>query len=145
METSVGIGELAHRFGMRTSTLRYYEERGLLMPECRDSASRRRYGDAQIRRLAFIRMCQGASLTLDEIGVLADGTTDTGRDWRDVVNARIRHLDEQIASARAAREFLTGSLRCPSNHPALECPYVHQILDGQPGVQNQRSAGDSDR
>lgn len=129
MDSTLSIGELAQRFGLRTSTLRYYEQRSLLTPASKDSAGRRRYGDTEIRRLAFIRLCQDASLTLDEIAVLLGAPTESEHPWRDVVHARIRHLDEQIATAQAAREFLTNSLRCPSDHPALECPYVHQILD----------------
>ena len=52
---NVAIGEAAARLGLRTSALRYYEERGLLRPATRRKG-KRFYGQNELRRLAFIQL-----------------------------------------------------------------------------------------
>jgi DNA-binding transcriptional MerR regulator len=42
-ETTLTVGEAAHRVGLTTHTLRWYEQEGLVAPVGRDSAGRRRY------------------------------------------------------------------------------------------------------
>ena len=47
------IGEVARRAGVATSTVRFYERRGLLPADARRSGQRR-YHDESLRRLVFI-------------------------------------------------------------------------------------------
>ncbi|KWW97430.1 hypothetical protein TH66_17375 [Carbonactinospora thermoautotrophica] len=122
------IGEVARRIGVRPSAIRYYEERGLLAP-ARRVGGKRRYGIAELRRLAFIRMLQSVGLRLDEIAVVLGGRDPRGRGWRDVVEERVAALEERIAEAERAKAFLSSALRCRADHPAVSCPYVRRILD----------------
>ncbi|MFU8854618.1 MerR family transcriptional regulator [Micromonospora sp. SL1-18] len=123
----VPIGEAARRLGLNTSTLRYYEERGLVRPVTRRHGSRM-YGPQEIRRLAFVRAAQRLGMALDDIAVILSGPSAR---WRDVVRGQVRALDEQIERAGAAREFLGHALRCPSEHPVDECPHLGEVLDRQ--------------
>src|SRR5215207_7215931 len=61
------IGELAHRTGVATSALRYYERIGLLSPAAR-AGQRRQYTASSAERVALIRLDQDAGFTLEEIG-----------------------------------------------------------------------------
>ena len=71
------IGEVARRAGVATSTVRYYERRGLLAGRRRRSGQRR-YREETLRRLVFIGMLQDAGLALDDIdGIL--GAADVAR------------------------------------------------------------------
>src|SRR5215216_6553843 len=89
------IGELARRAGVPTSTVRYYERRGLLIPDARRSGQRR-YRDTSLRRLVFIGLMQDAGLSLDDIaGVLA---ADSVADWKQIGRRRLTALDDQLAS-----------------------------------------------
>src|SRR5437870_2449895 len=63
------IGELARRTGRRQSSIRYYEEIGVLPAPARISG-RRRYPDDFVRMLAVVDTAQRAGLTLDEIRAL---------------------------------------------------------------------------
>lgn len=47
----------ARRLGMRTSALRYYEQRGLVRPAGR-ARGQRVYGRPELRRLAFVQIAQ---------------------------------------------------------------------------------------
>lgn len=118
------VGQVAERLGLRVSALHFYERRGLLPPVPRDNG-RRRYDERHLRRLSFIGICQRAGLSLDQVALLLAAEPDQ---WRRMVGARIRQIDADIARLTLARETLTGSLRCPADHPADECPHVQSMI-----------------
>lgn len=69
--TSVPIGEIARRAGLRTSAVRYYERIGLLRPAPR-AGGQRRYDPSALHRLSAIRLAQRAGFSLEEIKRLFD-------------------------------------------------------------------------
>jgi DNA-binding transcriptional MerR regulator len=66
METLLSTGEVAQRSGKTASTIRYYEEIGLV-PAPHRIEGRRRYQPEFLRTLAVIDSAQRAGPTLDEI------------------------------------------------------------------------------
>jgi MerR family redox-sensitive transcriptional activator SoxR len=103
------IGEVAERARVATSTVRYYERRGLLRADARQSGQRR-YRTETLRRLVFIGMLQDAGLALDEIhGILHARTV---KEWKAIAAQRLGVLDQQIAQLQHAREVLTAALLC---------------------------------
>ena len=119
------VGQVARRFGLRVSAVHFYERRGLLPPVPR-VGGQRRYGQEHLRRLAFLQLCQDASLTLEEIETLSGADADV---WRDTVRRRIATIDAELTRLRRARRYLAGSLRCPADHPAADCPYLGAEID----------------
>ena len=61
------IREVAQRFHVQTSTLRYYEDQGLLCDVERDDAGRRVYTDSHIGRLEAIACFKHAGMSIDEL------------------------------------------------------------------------------
>ena len=128
------IGEVAHRAHVATSTIRYYERRGLLSADARQSGQRR-YRTETLRRLVFIGMMQDIGLTLDEVhGILHAATV---AEWKTIAGQRLAALDEQIAQLQHARGLLAGALWCRFDHPATDCKImgaeIDRRLDG-PGI-----------
>jgi DNA-binding transcriptional MerR regulator len=70
VSTSYKIAEVAKRSGFNPSTLRYYEELGLVNPVARTAAGYRLYDDAALERLGFIARAKGLGCSLDEISDL---------------------------------------------------------------------------
>lgn len=112
---SLTIGQLADRAGVATSALRYYEDQGLITSE-RTAGNQRRYAQATLRRVAFIRSAQRVGLTLEEIGealaTLPAGRTPTREDWTRLSRAWRSRLDEQIARIERLRDNLDGCIGC---------------------------------
>jgi MerR family transcriptional regulator, mercuric resistance operon regulatory protein len=110
--SSMTIAKLAREGGVGVETVRYYQRRGLLEEPERPSGSGlgggvRRYGEADLRRLRFIRAAQTAGFTLEEINeLLALHATDDRRRAREMARARIKRLDEKIAELVSARSAL---------------------------------------
>jgi len=120
------IGEVARRAGVATSTVRYYERRGLLVADARRSGQRR-YRAETLRRLVFIGMLQDAGLSLDDIAGVLDA--EHVADWKAIADRRLAALDAEIARLRRARGYLEGALLCRFDHPATECRIMGMEID----------------
>lgn len=70
MTVPYSIGAMAKAAGVPTTTVRYYERRGLLTPDGRSRAKYRVYGEASLERLRFIRSAQATGFTLEDIAAL---------------------------------------------------------------------------
>jgi DNA-binding transcriptional MerR regulator len=119
------ITEAAAAFGLRVSTLRYYEERGLLRPACR-RARVRYYDRAALRSLALLLLWHRDGLmSLDDTATLMAGPN---RDvWRTTLARRADDLDRQIKRLQEAKAALDHFLDCTSADPAT-CPVVDDML-----------------
>ena len=120
------IGEVADRAGVAPSAIRYYERRGLLSADARQSGQRR-FRVETLRRLVFIGMMQDAGLTLDEVdGILRAASAS---EWKAVAAQRLATLDEQIAQLQRSRGLLAAALHCRFDHPATDCTAMGAEID----------------
>jgi MerR family transcriptional regulator, redox-sensitive transcriptional activator SoxR len=113
--TSLTIGQLARRAGVATSAIRFYEARGLVRSS-RTGGNQRRYEQAELRRIAFIRTAQRVGLSLEEIGealaTLPESRVPTKADWTRLSRAWRPRLDEQIERIERLRDKLDGCIGC---------------------------------
>ncbi|HJQ17562.1 MAG TPA: MerR family DNA-binding protein [Allosphingosinicella sp.] len=106
------IGRLARGGGVGVETIRYYQRRGLLDEPERPggggaSGGVRRYGEAHLHRLRFIRSAQTAGFTLDQIGeLLALDATNDRRRAQALATEQIAVLGRRISELTAARDAL---------------------------------------
>ena len=122
------IGELARRTARRPSSIRYYEEIGLL-PEPARISGRRRYPEETVRTLSVIDTAQRAGLSLGEIGALLDSEPgDRGAidELRRVAERKLPELDAMIQRATVVRRWLEAAAQC-------ECPSLDDccLFDGE--------------
>jgi MerR family redox-sensitive transcriptional activator SoxR len=112
----LNIGQIAARAGVATSTLRYYEDEGLVLPALRTDGNRRLYHREALRRIAFIRSAQRVGLGLAEIRAalaqLPDGRTPTVADWSRLSATWRSRLDAQIRLRESIRDDLDGCIGC---------------------------------
>ena len=120
------IGEMARHARVATSTIRYYERRGLLNADERHSGQRR-YRTGTLRRLVFIGVMQDAGLTLNEVSAILNAAT--AAEWKSIAGHRLTGLDEQIAQLRHARALLATALWCGFDHPAADCTVMGAEID----------------
>lgn len=109
------IGEVVRRSGIAASTLRFYEEAGLLL-SLRSDSGRRHYARSDLRRLAFIRAAQTVGLSLDDIRAalaeLPESRTPTAADWARLSKAWRPLLDQHIAELVQLRDTLSSCIGC---------------------------------
>src|ERR671912_1691757 len=114
----MGIGEVAHRAGVRPSALRYYEGVGLLPPPERANG-RRRYDGEVLRevldRLVVVRVAQQAGFTISEIGTLLDGfseDTPPSERWQILARDKLPEVEALVERALGMKDLLERGLRC---------------------------------
>ena len=114
-ENYLSIGDAARRSGVATSTLRFYETRGLIH-SIRVSGNHRRYHRAMLRRISIIRIAQTLGLSLREIAgaleTLPDQRTPNKKDWAKLSTTWGKQLDARIASLQDLRNKLSGCIGC---------------------------------
>ncbi len=114
-QAQVTIGQLSSRSGVATSALRYYEGLGLI-ESVRTTGNQRRYTQATLRRVAFVRSAQRVGLTLDEVGealaTLPSGRTPTRADWTRLSRSWRPRIEAQIERLERLREKLDSCIGC---------------------------------
>jgi MerR family mercuric resistance operon transcriptional regulator len=125
VKNSDTIGGLAKAAGVGVETIRYYQRRGLLLEPPRPPGEVRRYGDADLSRLRFIRSAQAAGFTLAEIGELLDlDASDDRTRARELALSRVSALDEKIAELSEAREALVDLATACASGRKGPCPIL---------------------
>ncbi|MFE7618951.1 MerR family transcriptional regulator [Streptomyces sp. NPDC057496] len=101
--TLCSIGELARRTGLTVKTIRFYSDRGIVVPAHRTPAGYRRYGPDAVARLALVRTLRELGLGLDEIRQVVDRELTLG----EVAAQHAAALEVQIGILRLRRAVLT--------------------------------------
>lgn len=93
--------EIAALAGVTSRTLRHYEAEGLLVPQARDRAGQRLYGEPELLRLQQILVLRDLGLGLTEIGVVLAGESDVSESLLrriDQLTKERRRIDDQLIS-----------------------------------------------
>jgi DNA-binding transcriptional MerR regulator len=120
------ISRVAKQSGIPASTLRYYEEKGLIMSVGRQGL-RRVFGADIIERLSLIALGRVAGFSLKEIaGIL--GTEKKLNIDRDLLLNKANELDKTIQKLVAMRDGLQHAAACkaPSH---IECPRFRRLMN----------------
>jgi MerR family redox-sensitive transcriptional activator SoxR len=108
------IGQIAAQAGTPASTIRYYEQIGLLPAPGRVNGQRR-YEDGIAQKLGVIRMAQQAGFTIAEIQSLLHDFPDDAPPstrWQRLAQQKLAELDEQMRSLQAMKALLEQTLQC---------------------------------
>lgn len=131
------ISMVAKRSGVPASTLRYYEEKGLIASLGRQGL-RRVFDPSVVERLALIALGRAAGFSLDDIAGMfaADGRPSINRR---MLSAKAAELDRTIRRLSAMRDGLRHAAACraPSH---LECPTFRRLLAEAAAPARQRKS-----
>lgn len=119
------ISEVAQRSGVPASTLRFYEEKGLLVSVGRRGL-RRLFAADVLDRLALIALGRAAGFSLDEIARMFAPDGQPAID-RHLLLHKAEELDRTIRKLSAMRDGLRHAAACsaPSH---MECPTFRRLL-----------------
>jgi DNA-binding transcriptional MerR regulator len=119
------IVEVAQRSGIPAATLRFYEQKGLIVSTGRRGL-RRVFAPGVLDRLALIALGSAAGFSLDEIGRMfaPDGRP---RIDREMLAAKAGELDRTIRRLSAMRDGLRHAAACPApSH--MKCPTFRRLM-----------------
>jgi DNA-binding transcriptional MerR regulator len=120
------ISAVAQRSGVPASTLRFYEEKGLIVSVGR-RGNKRLFDPQVLDQLALIRLGRTVGFSLDEIARMFTASGEVSID-RGELATRATEIDDTIARLTAISSGLKHAAACPApNH--LECPTFRGYLD----------------
>ncbi|GEN27351.1 MerR family transcriptional regulator [Halovibrio variabilis] len=90
----MGIGELASRTGCKPETVRYYEQIGLLPATQRSEGNQRRYDEASVKRLLFIRHGRDFGFSVEAVRELLEMADHPAMPCHQADKLAKRHLAE---------------------------------------------------
>ena len=118
----IDISELARRSGVRASTLRFYEEKGLIASTGRRSL-KRLFAPETGERLALIALGRASGFTLDAIaGMLGGPDID-----RAALRAKAAELNHRIETLTRMRDGLTHAADCKVPQ-LMDCPHFLRLV-----------------
>lgn len=125
------IGDLAERTGLTVPTIRYYESIGLLKAAPRTATGYRRYADAAVEELRFIKKAQSLGFSLEEIGEILTLSRAGDTPCSHVLDLSRRHLravEERIQQLTRFRDQLAGELSKWNGKAEPTCGGLCQII-----------------
>ena len=131
MATEYTIGELAKATDVATSTLRYYERRGLVEPDNRSAGNYRLYGPETLERVRFIRAAQATGFTLDDVAMLLDVRVAANTACEDVqvlMEGRLANVKNRMAELNHVQAVLTSFLKkCQATKRRGHCAVIEEL------------------
>lgn len=121
------IGELARRAGYAVQTVRYYEETGLMPEPPRTEGGQRRYGNAHLKRLLFIRHARDLGFEMEDIRSLLELAARPDQSCVEVDAIASRHLtaiDDKIARLTSLRGEVSRMLEACAQGRVAECKVI---------------------
>ena len=125
------IGDLSRRSGMPPSTLRYYEEVGLIRSEGRHGL-RRQYGAETLTQLTLITLGKTAGFSLDEIRAMFADNGAPNLPRLDL-QQRADQIDRQIRGLTTLSKALRHVAECPAE-THMDCPNFRRLMRLAPAL-----------
>lgn len=131
------IGTVAEQSGLPSSTLRYYEEVGLIQSVGRHGL-RRQFDAPVVTQLAMISLGKMAGFSLEDIKDMfaKDGTPQLPRAE---LHLRADALDQQIRGLTRLRDALRHVAECPAE-THMDCPKFKRLMEFAARSTAKRSA-----
>ena len=109
------ISEAAKLTGLNVSSIRFYERKGLLVPQRENGSKYRDYTEADVQRMKQILLYRKMGIAVETIELILKGKSDL----REVLTEQKRSLEKQIADLKGAAE-LCGLVMQESEIPENE-------------------------
>ena len=123
------IGVLAEAAEVNVETIRFYQRKGLMQEPDRPLGRIRRYGEADLARVRFIKSAQRLGFSLDQIAdllQLEDGSLCT--EAREQAERKLADVRTQLADLQRIEAALQGLVeRCCAASGQVRCPLISAL------------------
>ena len=123
------IGTFAKAAAVNVETIRFYQRKGLLPEPDKPSGSIRRYGEADVARVRFVKSAQRLGFSLDEIAELLrleDGTRC--REASILAEQKLKDVREKLAELTRMESVLSELIcACHATKGSVSCPLIDSL------------------
>lgn len=131
-DDGLSIGEASRRSGVKISTIRFYEEIGLLPAPERSEGNRRLFDPEGLRRLRFIRHARELGFEVEDIRellTLADQPLQSCHPADHIAQRHLEAVEQKIARLEALREELSVMVQACRHGSVSECHVIRVLAD----------------
>lgn len=127
------IGALSKRTGVKVPTIRYYEQMGLIAPTGRTGGNQRRYGQAGLERLGFIRHARDLGFSIESILALIELNDHPDRSCQSATDiaahqlADVRHRIVRLQRLESELARITDG--CAGTGTSESCTVLASLAD----------------
>lgn len=123
------IGQVATDGGVHVETVRYYQRIGLIAEPLRPAGGVRRYDQAIVERLRFIKRSQELGFSLDEVRqLLALDDGQSCRETRLLAESKLAVIWQRLADLARMRKTLESLIaECASGGRPRSCPIIASL------------------
>ncbi|MBN8279001.1 MAG: Cu(I)-responsive transcriptional regulator [Gammaproteobacteria bacterium] len=133
----MNIGQAARATGLSAKMVRYYEAAGLLGRVRRSVSGYRKYGEADLHTLRFVRRARDLGFTVAQIGELVSLWRNTHRSSATVKTLASRHLvtlAAKIAELEAMSRTLAHLAENCHGDDRPDCPILDDLAQPNPNA-----------
>ncbi|MFT9094366.1 MAG: helix-turn-helix domain-containing protein [Gluconobacter cerinus] len=144
----VSIGKLSRATGVKSPTIRYYEQIGLLPEPERNNGGQRTYGAADERRLRFVRHARELGFSLEDIRELATLSEDTTQSCAivdDIATRQLYEVKKRITQLEALETELQRMLDQCSSNTVRDCRVIQVLGDHSLCLTEHRATYDEEK
>jgi len=134
MTRTYAIGELSRRTDVKVTTIRYYEQNGLLPEPDRAESGYRRYDEAALERLDFIRQSRLLGFDLAAIRELLDLADDPDRPCEavdDIAKRHVADIEDRIRQLTKLKTELVRVINGCGSERVGDCHVLQSIAGRQ--------------
>ncbi len=138
------IGMLARKTGTKVQTIRYYEQIGLMPEPGRTAGGQRRFDEADVDRLSFIRHARQLGFSLDAIRELLELSDHPDRPCKEanaIASRHLREVERRIARLEALRTELSRMVRLCRGGRVADCRVLQVLRDHSECLTDHEAAG----
>lgn len=128
----MSIGDAARASGVKVTTIRFYEDRGLLPSPPRSPSGRRMYDARLVARLTFIKHGRALGFDLDDIETLLGLADHPDQDCGaadSIARRQLASVTARIAQLQALAEELDRMVRHCHGGPMSHCTVIESLAD----------------
>ncbi len=132
MTRPYSIGDLARACDAKVQTIRHYEAIGLMPPAARTEGGQRRYSQAHLKRLKFIRHARELGFGLAQIRALlelADAPEQPCARADAIAREQLAEVESRIRRLEALRAELARMLRECRGGRVADCRVIEILAD----------------
>ena len=126
------IGAAARETNVKVTTIRFYEERGLLPKPPRNESGRRLYDETHIARLKFIKHGRELGFELSEIATLLELSDNPGQDCGaadSIARTQLEAVERRMSQLQALQSELQRMIRDCCGGAIQTCKVIESLAD----------------
>jgi DNA-binding transcriptional MerR regulator len=143
MTELVTIGQAARTAGCKVQTVRYYEQIGLIPEPVRTQGNQRLYGEADLRRLSFVRHARELGFPLPAIGdllSLADRPGQSCEAADRIAREQLEAVRRRISRLQALKRELERMIAQCAGGSVAECRVIEVLGDHSKCIDDHRTS-----